>query len=759
MVVTRTRRHTTPASASPAAQHTRPNRRTRTRAITAASSKKNNNNNNDALEADKENHDNSRSTTTHPMQSDAKANASLNKDAPLTTRGTRIMRDTRRTPATTTTASNNPTEDEEVERPRRERVEAVVIVEHPRKLRSWETLDNNTRAHTDAKIPIDLHDDYALNFETSMTTDAFTTDMLKDSSPKLRKHNEANVESGISGKSDDHNSMLFSRLSLSPPPPLLFDNDDEEDYYGEGNSPWRMNFDSRQSSSCMNDQSRRRTIDFTLLELEPDEQQHKDRLESSSSAAPATAAFLSWDKDGAMDDYDEDDDPFGFSKVERKLQRTKSMRPKLLAINEVNARSPAVSASAMAVDTTTSRISSPSTSIDRSTIDENGLTTREAVLERVANRRRGDVKGKGKIVEQDPLSSDSHDADRSRSEAAEFSAEDIQRAVQLSRGLDVANGEGCSSGLTASSTSQSGARTTATEGDNTILQETIATDQDDEETLTRSTRRISRLYGKAAAVGVQNAQTLADTTASTAHSNAHTPVLDDNTYSHDIEMEAVTDITSTPPRKTRSDDSTNSDLSILSSDFSPIILDRTPTRKPEAGMPMSLEYPSTGPGKGRSRPKKKYMLTEQLEAMLPRRRRKLNMMSKNRNNNVVDLGSSSEEDENDSDGSIGSASEDERESLTRLRRGRTATHSVDTRRRARTLGKKRSAPGELSKPVSKRGGVKGSASVSDKDKRKDKGKGKAEDRSGWSAEQWAAQQERIKYFQQVDDFDLEVEPI
>jgi hypothetical protein len=146
-----------------------------------------------------------------------------------------------------------------------------------------------------------------------------------------------------------------------------------------------------------------------------------------------------------------------------------------------------------------------------------------------------------------------------------------------------------------------------------------------------------------------------------------------------------------------------------------------------------------------SRHKKKYMLTEQLEAMLPRRRRKkLNTMGQQRKRNGGG-------DESDSDRSIVLVSEDEEEPLTRRRGRHTGQRSAATKRVVGTGGKKRRAPEELPMPTvtSKRNAAKVSNS---------KGKERDEDKSGWSPSQWAAIEERIKYFQQVDDFELEVEP-
>ncbi|KAG0053970.1 hypothetical protein BGZ83_000114 [Gryganskiella cystojenkinii] len=269
-------------------------------------------------------------------------------------------------------------------------------------------------------------------------------------------------------------------------------------------------------------------------------------------------------------------------------------------------------------------------------------------------------------------------------------------------------------------------------------------------------------------------------------------------------------VPSTPPRTRRP---VNYRFSMGGMDESPIMIERTPTKKPEAGMPASMESPpvrtslsasSSAKDKPQRRTggmstmnknkKRKYMRTEQLEAMLPRPKKKrvatTNAYPKSspveiesgpdEEDELVDTveegeGEEEEEDEEDEplirrrhylNPATKSASESKKQAVERT--------PVVTRRRNQVPVRK---PVVSSKETSARASTKAVAETKSVTAKNSEVKYKAknttgsndktssrkdnfdDDRSGWTDEQWAAHEERIRYFAELDDYELEVETI
>ncbi|KAG0074367.1 hypothetical protein BGZ90_010828 [Linnemannia elongata] len=272
---------------------------------------------------------------------------------------------------------------------------------------------------------------------------------------------------------------------------------------------------------------------------------------------------------------------------------------------------------------------------------------------------------------------------------------------------------------------------------------------------------------------------------------------------------------STPPRKPAANRSLSDNFrnSVDSDDFSPIVLEATPTKKPEAGMPSTFD--SAGAGQRTRNKPKKFMASEQLAAMLPRPRKLLvrtaaTSRSSRRSkgdDNVFEVESDVSADESGLDEVVEEDEEEEEEEeevLVRRRPTRstvasantasaaksatttTATATVTgkkaahtpaktpkvgpsnaTKATANTSSQKRHAPASTitAAPASKRPRPQKSvpaastaASSGSKSRKavvvEKKGE---EDRSQWTEEQRAALEERIRYFSQIDDFELEVE--
>ncbi|KAG0000413.1 hypothetical protein BGZ80_010627 [Entomortierella chlamydospora] len=648
-------------------------------------------------------------------------------------------------------------DDDDVEEPRLHYLESVVVPDYHRTTKGIDIFKEV--AGRARKAQKDYKAIFSVNEETpSSTTKTIEPDtaLLGDSSIQLPESQQ--TEQIEHDDNDDPNSLLFSRLSLTPPP-MMFE---LEEGFESMETPWQMVFDSAQSSSSLDPQPRIKIAELTLADL--GNPQEDGRL------------------DDIIDDFEEhDDDPFGFTKVERQLEKTKKLRPKLLAINEVNNRAFVTAAAGTTIDT------KGSTSGNRR--DSNlGNRLDRIVLERSAARKRGDVKNKGKAVDRGvPTSSDINNASGAGSDDAGGVADlDLQKAIQLSRGLDIASGEGCSS--TAIPASSSG--TAGNEAQSTVLTEQPSITQNDVATPSiaaiRSSRRISRMYGKSTSVhDSQDTQIASKDPSFSTENNSTTS--DNNNDLSDFAF-TFTNLPSTPQKPSSNNNNKNTSrtsqqdfrLSISSDDLSPIVIETTPPKKPEAGMPSSLESPSTSKTNRNARPKK-YMLTEQLEALLPRRRRpkeRLGLTRKGASSARLVLSSGADiESENDSDDASASSElssseeeDDDKEEEEAQHRGRVRKRPAKSTTSNQISSKKRRTPAESKIPQAKHtlpssksnvstAATTNSSSLKSKGKEREKEKEEDEDKSGWTAAQLEAHRERIKYFQQVDDFELEVETL
>ncbi|KAF9174586.1 hypothetical protein BGX21_006701 [Mortierella sp. AD011] len=645
-------------------------------------------------------------------------------------------------------------DEDDVEEPRLHYLESVVVPDYPRANKGIDIFKEV--AGRARKAQKDYKAIFSVNEETpSSTTKTIESDtaILGDSSIQLPELQQ--TEQIEHDDNDDPNSLLFSRLSLTPPP-MMFE---LEEGFESMETPWQMVFDSAQSSSSLDPQPRIKIAELTLADL--GNPQEDGRL------------------DDITDDFEEhDDDPFGFTKVERQLEKSKKLRPKLLAINEVNNRA-LVAAAARTTDT------NDSTGGNR--LDSNlGKRLDRIVLERSATRKRGDVKNKGKAVDRGvPTSSDINNASGAGSDDAGGVADlDLQKAIQLSRGLDIASGEGCSS--TAMPVSSN--RTAGNEVQSTTPTEQPSTTQNDVATPSiaaiRSSRRISRMYGKSTSVhDSQDTQIASNDPSFSTDNNSTTS--DNNNDLSDFAF-TFTNLPSTPQKPSSNNNNKNTSrtsqqdfrLSISSDDLSPIVIETTPPKKPEAGMPSSLESPSTSKTNRNARPKN-YMLTEQLEALLPRRRRpkeRLGLTRKGASSARLALSSGADiESENDSDDASASSDlssseeeDDDKEEDETQHRGRVRKRPAKSTASNQISSKKQRTPAESKIPQAKRTlpssksnvstvATTNSSSLKSKGKEREKEKEEDEDKSGWTAAQLEAHRERIKYFQQVDDFELEVE--
>ncbi|KAG0330492.1 hypothetical protein BGZ99_003063 [Dissophora globulifera] len=548
--------------------------------------------------------------------------------------------------------------------------------------------------------------------------------------------------------SDDDMDDRLSRLSFTPPPPPpLFDmeglgeeedkNRDDDDLQATSGYTWeKIKESARLGAFPLPQHTHRQFPNLITADLS------SANNSTSSSHNGYASPFLV--DEGAMiqtnayeEDDDKDDDPFGFTKVERKLEKTRSLQHKLLPINATKSRS-VFNPTAPTTDNSNNS-GSNHVGIVRS-MDRNLDRT---VAERAATRRRGDVKGKGKAIDQGPSTQHPLGSNCNgyniNNEADD--QEDVQRAILLSLGkvFDAEHGEGCStSALLSSSSSRSPIVWLSSESDLPSCDESAA---GREKGISASTSLVT-VRSDRAVQGLDDLDSDDDLAfgfgdgdrnrVGLGHGQGQMPP-------------------STPQKKKPAIVSIDSDDD---DDRSPIVIETTPKRmtKPEAGMPLSMESPVSYTATGRRTGKKKYLTTEQLEAMLPRRRR-----THSRNEEAVVISSN------------GSSSEDEEEEvLVRRRRGGLSTGSAVTKQRSHqkqdTTGKKRKADTAISTPTSKRGQGSKASLTSTEDKAKVNGsnykkKDPDENKSSWSAAQWAAHQERIKYFQQLDDFELEVEEV
>ncbi|KAG0044241.1 hypothetical protein BGZ89_006129 [Linnemannia elongata] len=450
----------------------------------------------------------------------------------------------------------------------------------------------------------------------------------------------------------------------------------------------------------------------------------------------------------------EGDDPFGFFKVERKLSRRWSSRPshRLSAINERVYRPDAVMNNRRPLRSPLHNLRADIN--DDATASGEKESLEKVVMERVAARRRGGAGQSSSDKGKTAMRSLGLVAEPTAAEAAE--AADIEKAVRLSLN-DLAGfektGESSSSASASVTARPEPADVTVAAGGSLYSVEDVASPKDKE--VVRSNRRISRMKPAA--------------------------------------------------NRSLSDNFRNS---VDSDDFSPIVLEATPTKKPEAGMPSTFE--SAGAGQRTRNKPKKFMASEQLAAMLPRPSKLLvrtaaTSRSSRRSkggDNVFEVESDVSADESGLDEVV--EEEEEEEVLVRRRPTRSTVASANTasaaksattttatatvtgkkaahtptktpkvgpsnaaKATANTSSQKRHAPASTitAAPASKRPRPQKSvpaastaASSGSKSRKavvvEKKGE---EDRSQWTEEQRAALEERIRYFSQIDDFELEVE--
>ncbi|KAK3828287.1 MAG: hypothetical protein J3Q66DRAFT_363441 [Benniella sp.] len=696
---------------------------------------------------------------------------------------------------------------EEVETPRRERVEAVVI---PAWTKQWKPTDHGEQEKrpqlwdmetVHKSLPSSLMEDSAA--ATMIVTTTMTSDvvMASDTPMEIASDTEIPQEKSIQNQRDPFDdddrelgkSHFFEDLSLSPPPPpLIFDGKDALDGSNE-EARWMMDFDSEHRSA--QDGPRRIIPDLEHTHLEDD---HHDGDHDLPTVSDTWKQKEDQERGDDDDDIEDDDDPFGFFKVERQLQRTKNLRPKLLAINEVHHRPIATAVFSKNSNNSTSS-GSKDTDHGSVSVSDQGFRERldQSVLQRAANRRRGEGKGKGKAIDRESSSSSSHlghEADRSQSNTTtDPMDEDMQKAIRLSRGLNMEIGEGSSSFEKPSTILPRYDPDVTNDMAMGLSVDPALNDLDDEEPLTRNNRRISRQYGRVASVDLD-----ADADngiATKVQSTSQTTTTDNATWTRDHQMsrevvvesdhddpdEAFRPLSPSPPARKVPDQKR---LSFGSDDFPPILIETTPKKKPEAGMPLSMDLspppsPSIRMSKSRGRMSKKSshkpLLTEQLEALLPQRRLKREPLgSKNKRvgrtksrKDAVMIESSDEESEDEEDHprrvhgnkgkkkGVAEARHQNRPTTKQKPSRPTLSSSV---RDTAPSGKKRRAPADVESytPVPKRSHVQKSTDADLSSKSKEKHQA---DMSGWSASQLAAQKERIKYFQQVDDFELEVETV
>ncbi|KAF9286834.1 hypothetical protein BGZ88_008865 [Linnemannia elongata] len=617
----------------------------------------------------------------------------------------------------------------------------------------------------------------------------------------IRDASAQDKEKAQQKRQDDVGEMI-SRLSLSPPPPpdmfeLL---DYDEDYIeggsssGTGFAPWLMHFDSEETAPA----PRLRTVlDLRVSDLETSHHQ--------SSVGATSPAKDFGGQDMEVEEDKEGDDPFGFFKVERKLSRRWSSRPshRLSAINERVYRPDAVMNNRRPLRSPLHNLRADIN--DDATASGEKESLEKVIMERVATRRRGGAGQSSSDKGKTAMRSLGLVAEPTAAEAAE--AADIEKAVRLSLN-DLAGfektGESSSSASASVTARPEPADVTVAAGGSLYSVEDVASPMDKE--VVRSNRRISRMYGRSQPVAQPVAEeipsaTTETTAATTIGARNDTLELDD----------LFSSPPSTPPRKPAANRSLSDNFrnSIDSDDFSPIVLEATPTKKPEAGMPSTFDFAGAGQ-RTRNKPKK-FMASEQLAAMLPRPRKLLvrtaaTSRSSRRSkggDNVFEVESDVSADESGLDEVVEEEEEEEEEVLVRRRPTRstvasantasaaksatttTATATVTgkkaahtptktpkvgpsnaTKATANTSSQKRHAPASTitAAPASKRPRPQKSvpaastaASSGSKSRKAVVEKKGEEDRSQWTEEQRAALEERIRYFSQIDDFELEVE--
>ncbi|KAF9927097.1 hypothetical protein FBU30_003485 [Linnemannia zychae] len=716
----------------------------------------------------------------------------------------------------------------EVEMPRREIFEAVVII--------------NKNDHTHSKnrvdkgyLPASIED--ALYLEQ----DDLFTDMKSspNAAPKLdssmisakrnngltlspthligRRKSQQSKTAFIETNEESHQEKVYevddliSRLSLSPPPPPTMFEILEDEYIEEGCGsesgfmPWLMHFDPGLSVGNSPAVKRSTSPDSNLSDQDAGHQnstspsspsrvfQRRERQVNVLGGSDATNfdpfsddADLSTEIEFEQDKAD--DDPFGFIKAERQLSRTKNSRSQLMAVNERNKRRSDIwGMNLMRKQFDNSNMGS----IGRSSLET-------SLVERAAARRRGgtnfnqDYKDKGKTSMRGSMPNEDINITAKTSDSIPLEslseAMDIEKAIRLSLNDLAGVKVGESSGTTAAVLPSEPETTDVTVTKSRRLAENsnLSYKENIDNTTLRTDQSVSRLYDSTHSNFDTDSENMPATTTTIATKNDAPDdilILDDP-FSPP----------STPPRKTAQ---SNSSIDVFhqlvgSDEQSPIILETTPTKKPEAGMPSSYESPESNKNhKGKRSKPKKFMRVELLEAMLPRPRNTSKVLPRNsrtgRNKDNVFILESDTSHDSDSDVSKDESGEEEEEEEVLVRRyhyrstSSAKAHDVantsNTSKAAKTTQKgripnakptatksnqkrKAQAPATTTKSTNKRQKstlvAKPETKVKAKDLHKEE---KKDERINWTKEQWKAHEERIHYFEQVDDFELDVETV
>ncbi|KAG0087818.1 hypothetical protein BGZ93_006769 [Podila epicladia] len=398
---------------------------------------------------------------------------------------------------------------------------------------------------------------------------------------------------------------------FSPPPVLMFDLEDEKDEDNDDYSTSKLTFE-----------------DLHLNDSRPSAEHN---VSFHMDFTPDIAEDRPNEEDGP------EDDPFGFTKVERRLQRTRNVRPRPLAINEQRQ---------LNHQTMASRTESSASSIS----SRLGL----GASRRSSMRKRGSTRDKPKTVEF---------TERSISSDNFKDTSDFERYMEIDH------------------TGRLDSPKAGQQGD---------TDQSREPDIS---------------------------------------------------------IATTPPQRSWP----RSHRYSMGLDLPPIALASTPEKTPEAGMP--LAYKSKLPTRNMRREvtsskKIKYTFTQKLETLLPKRRRPQGDRSRSKEKRVPANGDDTNEFQSGSHYDDIVDSDDY---------GKTARKDNLGRQRRTASGSKPTAPSTSKKTMDPTNGS--MKPYHPRSKAREQALKDKPEESGWSVAQRKVQQERIQYFKEVDDFELEVETI
>ncbi|KAG0337455.1 hypothetical protein BG004_007631 [Podila humilis] len=505
---------------------------------------------------------------------------------------------------------------------------------------------------------------------------------------------------------------VFDR-HFSPPLPLMFDLLGSDDEHHQDNDKAHQDTDHPVTSPSK--------LSLESLKLNNTPQDDKVILEDGNHAGPSTLPRNKMDEMDAQDD----DDPFGFTKIERRLQRTRSARPKPLAINEQRQ-----------IRTSSSSILSSRPVIgNRTESSASSLSSRLGlgVSRRSSIRKRGDIRNnRAKAVE---FSGNMQKSSTGHSNS--LTSDGFKDVSDFDRFMDLDQ-----------SSSHSRASTSKPEKTSSIS----AQDK-----------------GKGKAIDKDD-------------------IMD---VDMDVDMDDVTNVpdspassgnTTPPPKQQRS--WPRSHRYSMGLDLPPITLESTPTKNPEAGMPASLMKATPAPdchrsGRGqKSRGQAKSKTTEKLEALLPKRK---SLRLPSTSTSITTAAASrqtrktSPVEVNESDIEVSSSESELENNRRRLRSGTTTTAGAVLPKRSQkgaVVAAKKTTIGytRISRPTTTTTDLTTGSSVGTHQSARSKGtKDKAKEQqqqvhvhqrqrdSGWSAEQRKVREERIRYFKEVDDFELEVE--